>query len=62
MGVEEHKNEHLSRRLMTTMMTDLFPNLGKPTMKSIEIYLQIAGGIVSGWSVSRALTTSPLLH
>jgi hypothetical protein len=30
------------------MMTDLFPDLGKPTMKSIEISLQIAGGIGSG--------------
>jgi hypothetical protein len=33
------------------MMTDLFPDLGKPTMKSIEISLQIAGGIGSGCSV-----------
>jgi hypothetical protein len=27
------------------MMTDLFPDLGKPTMKSIEIFVQIVGGI-----------------
>jgi hypothetical protein len=44
------------------MMTDLFPDLGKPTMKSIEISLQIAGGIRSSWSVPRALIVSPLLH
>jgi hypothetical protein len=30
------------------MMTDLFPDLGKPTMKSIEISYQIVGGIGSG--------------
>jgi hypothetical protein len=33
------------------MMTDLFPNLGKPTIKSIEISCQIACGIRSGCSV-----------
>jgi hypothetical protein len=43
------------------MMTDLFPDLGKPTMKSIEISVQIVGGIGSGWSVLGDLTVSPLL-
>jgi hypothetical protein len=44
------------------MMTDLFPDLGKPTMKCIEISHQIVGGIESGWSVPRALTISALLR
>jgi hypothetical protein len=44
------------------MMTDLFPDLGNPTIKSIEISLQIVGGIRSGCSVPGALTVSPLLH
>jgi len=33
------------------MMTDLLPDLGKPTMKSKKISLQITGGIRSDWSV-----------
>jgi hypothetical protein len=44
------------------MMTDLLPDLGNPIMKSIEISLQIVGGIGSGCSVPRALTFSPLFH
>jgi hypothetical protein len=44
------------------MMTDLLPYLGKPVIKSIEISLQIAGGIGSGYSVPGDLTFSPLLH
>jgi hypothetical protein len=44
------------------MMTDLFPDLGKPTIKSIEISHQIVGGIGSGCSVPGDLTVSPLLH
>jgi hypothetical protein len=55
------KRAYLERQ-STTMMTDLFPNLGKPTMKSIEIFIQIVGGSGSGWSVPRGLTVSPLLH
>jgi hypothetical protein len=35
------------------MMTDLFPNLGKPVIKSIEISFQIAGGIGSSWCAQR---------
>jgi hypothetical protein len=44
------------------MMNDLLPDLGKPTMESIEISLQIEGGIESVCSVTGALTISPLLH
>jgi hypothetical protein len=44
------------------MMTDLLPNLGKPTMKSIEIFIEIVGGSGSGWSLPGGLTVSPLLH
>jgi hypothetical protein len=44
---------------MTTMMTYLLPDLGRPTMKSIEISHQIEGGIGSGWSVPRDLNVSP---
>jgi hypothetical protein len=43
------------------MMTDLFPYLGKPIIKSIEISLQIESGIGSGWSVSRDLTSFSLV-
>ena len=43
-------------------MMDLFPDLGKPVIKSIEISFQIAGGIGSGCSVPGDLTVSPLLH
>jgi hypothetical protein len=42
------------------MVIDLFFDLGKPTIKSIEISLQIAGGIRSGWSVLESLTIYPL--
>jgi hypothetical protein len=45
-----------------TMMTDLLSNLGKSTMKYIEMSLQIAGGIESSCSVPGALAVSPLLH
>jgi hypothetical protein len=41
------------------MMTDLFLDLGNPTMKSIEISLQIVGGIRSSWSVPGSLTIFP---
>jgi hypothetical protein len=34
-------------------MIDLFPDLGKPVINSIEISFQIAGGIRSGWRVPR---------
>jgi hypothetical protein len=47
---------------MTTMTTYLLPDLGKPTMKSIEISLQIVGGIESGCRVLGVLTISPLFH
>jgi hypothetical protein len=49
------------RRSATTMMTDLLPDLGKPVIKSIEISLQIGGGIGSGCSMPRDLTIYPLL-
>ena len=42
------------------MMADLFLDLGKTVIKSIDISFQIAGGIVSGCSVPRDLTVSPL--
>jgi hypothetical protein len=41
---------------------DLFPDLGNPTMKSIEISIHIVGGIGRGWSVPGILIVSPLLH
>jgi hypothetical protein len=44
------------------MMTKLFPNLGNPIMKSIEISLQIAGGIRRKWRVPRYFIVSPLFH
>jgi hypothetical protein len=42
------------------MMTDLFPKLGKPVIKSIEMSFQIAGGIGSGCSVPEDLIVSTL--
>ena len=51
----------MERLSTTTMMTDLFPDLGKPKMKFIEISVQIVGQIGSGWSVSGVVTVSPLL-
>jgi hypothetical protein len=44
----------------TTMMNDLFLYLYNPTMKSIEISIQIVGGIESGWSVLGVLKAPPL--
>jgi hypothetical protein len=43
------------------MMTDLFLDLGKPTMKSIEISVQIVGGIESGWSVPESFDCLTLI-
>jgi hypothetical protein len=59
--LREHKLAYLERRCTTTMMNDLFPDLGKPTMKSVEISVQIVGGIGIGWSVPGGLAVSPLL-
>jgi hypothetical protein len=62
MGVEDHRNEHTWKGQSTTsMMTDLLLDLGKPTIKSIEISHEIAGGIGSGCSVLGDLTVSTLL-
>jgi hypothetical protein len=44
------------------MMIDLFPYLGKPKIKSIEISCQIAGGIGSSCIVPGDLIVFPLLH
>jgi hypothetical protein len=52
----------LERRSTITMMIDLFPNLGKMKMNSIEISIPIAGGIGILWSVPRVFTIYPLLH
>jgi hypothetical protein len=46
----------------TTMMIDLFLDLGNLALKSIEISVHIAGGIKRGWSVLVILIVSPLLH
>jgi hypothetical protein len=43
-------------------MTDVFPDLGKPTMKSIEISVQIVGGSGSSWSVPQGFPVFPPLH
>jgi hypothetical protein len=43
-------------------MTDLFLDLGKLVIKSIEISFQIEGGIRSGCSVPGDLTIYLLLH
>ena len=62
MGVEEHRRAYLERRSKTTMMTDLFLDLGKPVIKSIEMSFQIVGGIGSGCSVPGDLIVSPFLR
>ena len=46
----------------TTMMNDLLLELGNPTIKTIDISLQIVGGIGSSCSVPIDLTVSRLLH
>jgi hypothetical protein len=61
MGVEEHRNEHIWKD-DPLLMTDLLPDLGKPTMKSIEMVVCIVGGIESGKIVLGDLTISSLLH
>jgi hypothetical protein len=43
------------------MIIDIFRDLGKPEMESIEISHQIEGGIGRGSSVPGALTVSHLL-
>jgi hypothetical protein len=47
---------------MTTVMNDLLLDLGNTTIKSIEMSLQIAGGIRIDYSVSVDLIGFPLLH
>jgi hypothetical protein len=47
---------------MNNMMTNLFPDLGKPIMKFIEIFVQIVGGRGSSWSMPGVLTVLPVLH
>jgi hypothetical protein len=44
------------------MMTNLLPDLGNPTIKSIDISLQIAGGIEISYSVRGDLIVSLLLR
>jgi hypothetical protein len=44
------------------MMTDLLLDMGKTTMKSIQISIHIVGGIESGWSVPRVLIVLLLLR
>ena len=58
----EQKWAYLERRSTTTMMTKLFPYLGNPRMKSIEISHQIVRGFISGWSVHGFLKIFPLLR
>jgi hypothetical protein len=43
--LKRKKKSYLERQPTTTMMTDIFLDLGKPTMKSIEIFVQIVGGV-----------------
>jgi hypothetical protein len=47
---------------MKKKMTDVFADLGKPTMKSIEISIQIVGGNGSRWSVPQGFPLFALLH
>jgi len=42
--LKRKKWTYLERWSTTTMMTDLFLDFGNPTMKSIEISIQIVGG------------------
>jgi len=56
-----HKWAYFERKSSTNMMTNLLPDLGIPTMNSIEISVHIAGGIGRGWSVPRVLIVFPLL-
>jgi len=47
---------------MKKKMSDVFVDLGKPTMKSKEISIQIVGGNGSRWSVPRGFPVFALLH
>jgi hypothetical protein len=47
---------------MKKKMSDVFVDLGKPTMKSKQISIQIVGGSGSSWSVPRGFPVFPLLH
>jgi len=44
------------------MMTNLFPDFGRPVMKSIETYVHIDARMGNGCNVPSALTVSPLLR
>ena len=61
MGAEEHINEHTWKEDKQPMMNNLLLDLGNPTIKSIEIFLQIAGVIGSSCSVPRDLIVLSLL-
>jgi hypothetical protein len=50
------------KTITTTMMNNLLPDLGNPTMKSIEISIHITGAIGRVWSVPGILIVFPLLH
>ena len=43
------KSHYLESRSATTMMIDLFPTLGNPTMKSMEISVHMDVGMGMGW-------------
>jgi hypothetical protein len=57
---KEEKKAYLQTWLTTTMMTNLFLSLGKPTIKSIEISIQIFVGIGKGCNYLKGFTISPL--
>ena len=44
------------------MMTDLLPDLGNPTMMSMEIFVEMDDGMARGWKVPGGLINSPLLR
>jgi hypothetical protein len=43
-------------------VTDLFPALGRPTLKSMKMSVHIEAGMGSGCRVPGDLKISPLLH
>jgi hypothetical protein len=49
--LKRKNSAYLERQSTTTMITDLFPDLGNPTTKSMETSLQIVGVIGSSCSV-----------
>jgi len=57
-----HKWAYLERWLTMTIMTDLLPNFGNPTMKSIEMSTHMVEGMDKWFNGARGFTNSHMCH